>query len=642
MEKIKYSNSITALRGISVIGVLLYHSKFENFLGGYLGVDIFFVISGYLISNLILSDLEQNKFKFSDFYIKRLRRLLPALLFTLLFAYILNYFILLPTDFINFKESIFYVLSFTGNYFFWKSSDYFSESIDILPLSHLWSLGVEEQFYLILPLSLVLINKFKILNKFKKIIITFGILLSLLYVSLDFYNLPFDCPSANCIEVTNFYWLHTRMWEFLIGVLINFFPKQEKYNKTLLYFGLLLIIISFSIYFPNNNHPGFGTLPVLLGSFLVIFSTKEKDENLLTRTKPLIFLGKISYSLYLIHFPLFVVKNYFDLSYYLFSFDILNALILTLSILIGYLMWKYIEQPFRDFNKISNKSFYSSLIVSIVFILFLASPIITTKEVNSAYKNFNFDTNFDINRKCFFEVIPEDLSLVENCINPLNNKTNIVIVGSSLSQNIYNGIILNEDPNININYIAVTGCPPFLNYEKLEYENFDTKKCSILYEQITKILSYRIENIDKILIIYNWEQLTVSDSIFSHNNIESLLTTISDNYSSEKVIVLGQPIVWKSRLNTLMLRELNLNNSIEKFSNRKLNNNIFQSEKIMLEKAENAHLKYFSIINLFCNTNKCQTFEKNKDKYYFFSPDANHITDYFSKKIGKKIIEYLN
>ena len=127
MEKIKYSNSITALRGISVIGVLLYHSKFENFLGGYLGVDIFFVISGYLISNLILSDLEQNKFKFSDFYIKRLRRLLPALLFTLLFAYILNYFTLLPTDFINFKESIFYVLSFTGNYFFWKSSDYFSE-----------------------------------------------------------------------------------------------------------------------------------------------------------------------------------------------------------------------------------------------------------------------------------------------------------------------------------------------------------------------------------------------------------------------------------------------------------------------------------------------------------------------------------
>ena len=165
MKKIKYLTTITSLRGLSVLGVLLYHSKYSFFKGGFLGVDVFFVISGFLIGNIIFSDHFNLKFSFKNFYIRRLRRLLPALVFTIIFTYVISYFIFLPDDFKVFNYSIPYSLLFVGNIFFWKTNDYFSPSTDILPLSHLWSLSIEEQFYLFFPFFIFLLFK---VNYFRK------------------------------------------------------------------------------------------------------------------------------------------------------------------------------------------------------------------------------------------------------------------------------------------------------------------------------------------------------------------------------------------------------------------------------------------------------------------------------------------
>lgn len=213
-EKISYLRTITSLRGMSVLGVLLYHSKYQLFASGFLGVDVFFVISGFLIGNILFSEIAKNDFKFTIFYLKRLRRLLPSLIFTILFSILLSYLFLLPEDYKLFNYSIPYTLFFVGNYFFWKTNDYFSPDTDIMPLSHLWSLSIEEQFYLLLPLLIFFLFKFHLFRSNLKPIIFFGIFVSFIYTIFGFYILPFECPATNCIEVTNFYWLHTRAWNF--------------------------------------------------------------------------------------------------------------------------------------------------------------------------------------------------------------------------------------------------------------------------------------------------------------------------------------------------------------------------------------------------------------------------------------------
>ena len=167
-------------------------------------------------------------------YIRRARRLLPSLFAYLFFKYVLNYFLLLPSDFEQFKNSIVYVLTFTGNIYFWNNTDYFSPSTDILSLSHLWSLGVEEQFYLLFPILLFIVFKNKLLKRYLKELIWFVIILSFLYNLFYFFHVQIDCPTNICIEVSNFYWLHTRLWELMFGSILCFlnltYSKKLKLN----------------------------------------------------------------------------------------------------------------------------------------------------------------------------------------------------------------------------------------------------------------------------------------------------------------------------------------------------------------------------------------------------------------------------
>ena len=640
MIKITYSRTITSLRGLSVLGVLLYHSKFELFEGGFLGVDVFFVISGYLIGNIIFSQLIKKEFKFSSFYYRRIRRLFPAVLFTIIFTYVLHYFVLLPDDFNKLKDSILYVLTFTGNIYFWQNSDYFSTDTDILPLSHLWSLSVEEQFYLLFPIIIYVLVKSKFIKKYLGYLILSGIVISFLYISFDYYHLPLECPSSNCVEVTNFYWLHTRFWELLAGVLLNFFPTKNKFSTFQFYFGLSLIVGSFIIFNSNLTHPGVGTLPTILGTVLVIHSSRTTKDNILSKSRILYFLGKISYSLYLIHFPLFVSRNYLDLKVRVFKvYDLLPYGLIIISIIIGFLMWKYIEEPFRSKAIVSDRFFLTSTFFLISFIFILVSPLVPNKKLNSDYENYIFDTDFEINRECFFELVPADISVLDNCFFPKKNKKNILIIGSSLAQNIYKGFELSDNDEFNHNYIAITGCPPFMDYEVLQIVNFNKDKCKILYDEVLDRVKLYKEEYYKILIIYNWREITSNNSIFTSGSYEEILDSISSNFGVKKILILGQPVVWENQLKLWALREINFNDFIDEYSNSNLDIEIFESEEKMQNATSELEIPYFSLLNLYCLDDKCKVFEELNGKRYFISQDFQHITNYFSLKLVEQITE---
>jgi len=642
IKKLDYSKTITSLRGISVLGVLLYHSKYSYFEGGFLGVDVFFVISGYLIGNIIFSQFSINEFSFKVFYKRRIRRLIPSLIFTLFFTYLISYFIFLPGDFEIFEDSVIYTLFFIGNIFFWKTNDYFSPSTDISPLSHLWSLAIEEQFYLLFPLFIVVLLKNSFIRKNIGIIVFFSALLSFVYSISNFYHLPIECPSTNCIEITTFYWLHTRGWEILVGVALNFFtPQKIFFEKKTFNIGLLLIIFSFIFVDHNLKHPGFVTLPVILGTVLTIIYSSKNDDNYLSKSKLLYFLGKISYSLYLIHFPIFVVRNYFGYKTYVGSgFDILPIFLIGISILISYLMWLYIETPFRDSNIINDKKLLLTLSPLVVFIVITVSTnIIPNKNLNPEYEKFDFTTNFDIKKECFFEKVPENMLAIDHCLAPKQNVENVLVLGSSIAKNIYRGLTTIDQNTYHFDIVVVTGCPPLLEKFDIDIENFDEKKCEIIYQQIIKNLQSK--KYSKIIISYQWGELISKDLDSTESLFDNTINNILQNVPKERLTLIGPPVVWQNRVDVIALRAVNFQENINQFNNLYLNEKIFSYELNFVQKVENLNIDYFSIVNYLCVKDKCKLYEKINETYYFTSKDFIHISDYFSAKIAVDLFQKL-
>jgi peptidoglycan/LPS O-acetylase OafA/YrhL len=348
--KLIYRPEIDGLRAIAVGVVILYHSKitlfgYQSFKGGFIGVDIFFVISGYLITSIILKELvTTGSFSFKNFYERRIRRILPALLFVMLASLPFAWRYLLPGNFIDFSKSILYSLGFTSNFYFHYSHQrYGAESGLLKPFLHMWSLSVEEQFYILFPMVLLVI--FKYFRKYLIHILLFGFTVSLGLA---------DWGSRNHTSF-NFYVLPTRGWELLAGSILAYFEitkgnrsKHQILNLILPSVGFLLI--GHSILFFNDRmfHPSFYTLSSIIGVCLIIwFSHKNELITKIISSKLFVGIGLISYSLYLWHYPIFAFSRTIEFTGgNIFKKLALGFLILILSIFTYY----FIEKPFRNKN----------------------------------------------------------------------------------------------------------------------------------------------------------------------------------------------------------------------------------------------------------------------------------------------------
>ena len=272
MIKLSYRPEIDTLRAIAVLAVIIYHAKinaFENliFPGGFLGVDIFFIISGYLITSIILKELREKKsFSFKNFYIRRARRILPALLFIILVTIPFSWIYLYPIDLVNFSKSVLYSLGFGSNFYFHFSGlEYGSPEGLLKPFLHTWSLSVEEQYYILFPISLIFV--FKYLKKY---------LLSFLLITFIISLLFAEWGSKNYISAT-YYFLHSRIWELILGSLIAYFEiklghrgQNRIFCQTLPILGLILIGLSFILFDTETSHPSFYTLIPAIGVAMIL------------------------------------------------------------------------------------------------------------------------------------------------------------------------------------------------------------------------------------------------------------------------------------------------------------------------------------------------------------------------------------
>lgn len=361
----KYRADIDGLRSIAVLPVILFHAGFSVFSGGFVGVDIFFVISGFLITTIILSEMELGKFSIITFYERRARRILPALFLIMGLSVLFAWFLLPPSEMKSFAKSLIAVPTFSSNILFWSETGYWGTENELKPLLHTWSLAVEEQYYVLFPLFLMLLWR---LRK-RWILGSFIVICILSFISSQI--------GLNHYPTANFFLLPTRAWELGIGACIAFYMLYRPDNgdrfhpltsQVFSFLGLALITYSIFIFDETTAFPGANALIPTIGTGLIIlFSHPHTVVNKMLSSKAPVFIGLISYSAYLWHQPIFAFARHYSLtepSHLQFTF------LSILSLILAYVSWKFIEAPFRDKKVWDRKAIFTfSAVGSLCFII---------------------------------------------------------------------------------------------------------------------------------------------------------------------------------------------------------------------------------------------------------------------------------
>ena len=647
--KLIYRPEIDGLRAIAVVAVILYHAKItifdsQPFKGGFIGVDIFFVISGYLITSIILKELiTTGSFSFKHFYERRVRRLLPALLVVMLVSLPFAWMYLLPNSFVDFSKSILYSLGFSSNYYFHYSGQQYNADNGLFkPFLHTWSLSVEEQFYIFFPLIVLL--TFKYFRKYLINILVFGFLISLGLA---------DWSSKNYQSIS-FYFLHTRLWELLAGSILAYYEtikdyrnKKKRYSLFYPKVGFTLIILNIIFFKDYFNHPSFYTLISIIGVCLIIwFSNKEEFITKMLSTKLLVGIGLISYSLYLWHYPIFAFFRINDFSKNFENLFYTGLVLLVLSIT-SYL---FIEKPFRD----KQKKFRIIFSVNIFFVFLLA--ILNFNIIfNDGYKKRIFSD--DIKIKELFVYGYRDSIFFEKNFNYDNydNRKNALIVGNSHAEDILKILSkTNLAKKIYFNLASSKIRDNDSNFQLLDFNKFLKNKDILIDSK-----KYKKEFYDHLKKQYNKSELILLATRYSNEDIkildELINLLLNDN---KKILIFDSALVQTNKEGIDINRLFNFVQKNKKFPDKKSLNLIERRMFLDLKNQNDVNSKIRIIADknniplierkrIFCNLAKkvCPSITKEYHNIYW---DPEHITDkgaeFFARIIEKDIefLEYLN
>lgn len=376
-----YRREVDGLRALAVIPVIFFHAGFSFFSGGFVGVDIFFVISGYLITSILMKEIESGHFSILTFYERRARRILPALFLVMLVSVPFAWLWLIPADMLDFAQSYSAISVFSSNLLFWKESGYFDVAAELKPMLHTWSLAVEEQFYVILPLLLLLLWRFG--NKVCVTVLSVFAVASLLLAHWASVN----APSAA------FYLLPFRWWELAFGSLTAFFMYKStgaglglQFRQLLSYLGLVLIAVSLFSFDKHTPFPSFYTLLPVVGTCLIIlFCTPDTQLGKVLGSRLLVAIGLISYSAYLWHQPIFSLLKQRLEGGELNTFYALSLVLLTF--ILAYMSWRFVEQPFRNKQRIGRTAIFSMALLGSALIMLFGIAGHLTNGYTSRYEN---------------------------------------------------------------------------------------------------------------------------------------------------------------------------------------------------------------------------------------------------------------
>ncbi len=590
---IKYRPEIDGLRAVAVLSVIFYHAHFHfkdifPFKGGFLGVDVFFVISGYLITYIILGEAEKGTFSFRNFYLRRARRILPALFTVMLACLPFAWVYLLPKAMKEFAGSGLATLAFGSNFWFWREDSYTSEASELKPLLHTWSLSVEEQFYVFFPIILLLIWKFARHHLANILIIVAALSLIMAQYGSEKY-----------VDAT-FYLLPTRGWELLAGAILAKFSYSHGrlsnafLDRTMPALGLLLILLSVLFLNDEIRHPSLLTVPSVLGAMLVIWFAKKGEffSNLLS-SKPIVGIGVISYSLYLWHVPIFAFVRIAGDN---FS-NIDKVLFIALSIALSIITYLYIEKPFR--SSVKKRTFF--IMLGIFFIL-NSVVYYAFYHLNGVPSRFPLLQQLQLDKVNYRKIYREGLCYLspqnmlesnplEQCRKQENFNTQLPTLflwGDSHAAHLYAGVEHNFGDDYNIVQRNFSGCHPIAERQISGRPTCDELNAEVIQE----------------IIKMNPEFLVIAGRrMRDYDLFEKTLKTLKESTQS-KIILVGSVPEWKDGLPKVALDYFHANRALPE----RLNVNVdipYTMNQTLGSLAKKMGVSYLDSSKVFCENDAC-------------------------------------
>lgn len=613
-----YLPHVDGLRALAVLGVLLYHLDLAFIPGGFVGVDVFFVISGYLITWHIREAVDNGTFRFLDFYGRRIRRLFPALLCTIAATLIAGYFVLSPSGYESLaQQSIFSILS-VSNFLFWLQSGYFDTLASMKPLLHTWSLGVEEQFYLLWPLLLFLVRG-KHATWIAMFILAGGSLLAshimlLRDPSLVFFMMPF------------------RMAEFCMGAIIYWLPackeNHNKWNGGLCAVGLAAIVAAYLSYSEDTLFPGISALLPCLGAALVIWCGANTVIGKALSFRPVLYIGLISYSIYLVHWPLITLYKYVSIS----PLDMTDrAIIILLTLVLASLQYLLVERVFRrkahsDSNKTSKRFGVGVAACSLMLVSF--AVVVTTSDhwgwdTNNTYLSLKDieagkQRRFDILKKACHRRNWDECQSSRD-----EEKKQILVLGDSHAPDGLN-ILSQAYPQYQYSSYSLGGCPPLVPDDYSLIRDGREGKAECLELNGKMLQQDNLDNFDVIVIsvYYLW---------YKPEHLFNAYQYIA-SHTSAPVIVLGNYLALRKDMPELIAQSIDPRKEADAVANFAL----YEDE---LKRGEDIGYHYISKRALFCRgeeINACEIDFNGKP----YSYDQHHLSfsaaAYAAKQIKKQ------
>lgn len=594
MKNINYIKHLDGLRGIAIIFVILYHVNPKTFSGGYIGVDVFFVLSGYLITKKLLST---EKISVKEFYVNRFKRLYPATLFVILLSTIVVLFIFTPSNLKDYLQSVVSTIFFSSNILFYTENSYFHTDALLKPLLHTWSLGIEEQFYIFYPLFIL---------KFKK-----RKNLALLFLTL--FSLTLSITTLPELAKANYFLPIFRFWEIGFGCLVfTFYNKLSpilRQKISLQYLSVITLFVCLFVFNADTSFPGINALIVVIATCLLILL--DNPDSLLYKLLTLQYLiniGKLSFSLYLVHQPIFAVYKY------LFgkNLNLLSLILLIISIFyLSKFIYTNIENKYRAKQFMRKDKILMSFLTSVLLLVGLYG------QLNNGYEN-------RIDR---FQLSSVEYSgdMSQTGMGSISNGNNqVILYGDSHAQQILKSI----SQKYTVNFSIVPGCLSFETFTSSSSSNIN-QECLSQFDEYKKT---QLESTKYTVFSFSWGYIKNTDQL------TYLLDAINKfgKANPQNIFILVGPTPESNYEGGFLRCKLNPFTSCQNqypiyFSKNNEINNIF--ENYNFEK----NIETVNLFNLFCDGNFCYEVEKGNLIYF----DGSHTTNYSSDKIAQEIFKII-